>query len=92
MNTINFRSVLKIVGLILMISAASFLLCIPVALIYSEPVMPFLLAFITTLIPGGMFYLFIKSPLHQKITAREGYLSVTLGWFMLVISGTLPFL
>lgn len=92
MNTINFRSVLKIVGLILMISAASFLLCIPVALIYSEPVMPFLLAFITTLIPGGMFYLLIKSPLHQKLTAREGYLSVTLGWLMLVTSGTLPFL
>ena len=92
MNTINFRSVFKIIGLILMISAASFLLCIPVALIYSEPVRPFLLAFITTIIPGGMFYLLINNPLHQKVTAREGYLSVTLGWLMLVISGTLPFL
>lgn len=91
MNTINFRSVLKIIGLILLISAASFLLCIPVALIYSEPVMPFLLSFLTALIPGGLLYTLIKIPLHGKITTREGYLSVTLGWIMLVLSGTLPF-
>ncbi len=91
MNTINFRSVLKIIGLILMISAASFLLCIPVALVYSEPVMPFLLSFVTTMIPGGLFYFLTHSPLHQKVTAREGYLSVTLGWITLGLSGTLPY-
>jgi hypothetical protein len=56
MNTINFRSVLKIIGLILLISASSFLLCMPVALIYSEPVSPFLLAFVTALTPGALLY------------------------------------
>ena len=91
MNTINFRSVLKINGLILLISASSFLLCIPVALIYSEPVSPFLLAFITAFIPGSLLYFLINSPLHQKLTSREGYLSVTLGWFILGISGTFPY-
>jgi trk system potassium uptake protein TrkH len=91
MNTINFRSVLKITGLILLISASSFLLCIPVALIYSEPVSPFLLAFITALIPGSLMYFPVHSSLHQKVTIREGYLSVTLGWFVLGLSGTLPF-
>ena len=91
MNTISFRSVLKITGLILLISASSFLLCIPVALIYSEPVRPFLLAFITALIPGSLMYFPVHSPLHQKVTIREGYLSVTLGWFFLGLSGTLPF-
>lgn len=91
MNTINFRSVFKITGLILLISASSFLLCIPVALIYSEPVRPFLLAFVTALIPGLLIYFPVHSPLHQKVTTREGYLSVTLGWFVLTLSGTLPF-
>lgn len=92
MSTINFRSVLKIIGLILIISAASFLLCIPVALIYSEPITPFLLSFITAFVPGTLLYFLIRSHLHEKVTTREGYLSVTLGWLVLVMSGMLPFL
>jgi hypothetical protein len=56
MNTINFRSVFKIIGLILLISAFSFLLCLPVALIYSEPVRPFLLSFVIALVPGALLF------------------------------------
>jgi trk system potassium uptake protein TrkH len=91
MNTINFRSVLKIIGLILLISASSFLLCIPVAMVYSEPVRPFILAFAAAVIPGSLLFFFVRSQLHQKVTTREGYLSVTLGWLVLVLSGTLPY-
>ncbi|MCA1741804.1 MAG: TrkH family potassium uptake protein [Bacteroidales bacterium] len=92
MSTINFKSVHKIIGLILIISASSFLLCIPVALTYSEPVTPFLLAFITALVPGAILYFPAQSALYQKVTHREGYLSVTLGWTALVLSGTLPYI
>jgi trk system potassium uptake protein TrkH len=92
MNTINFRSVLKIIGLILLISAFSFLFCMPVALIYSEPVSPFLLSFVIALVPGALLYFLPGSHLNQKITTREGYLSVTLGWVALVLSGALPYL
>ncbi len=52
MRTINFKTVLKIAGLIMIITSASILLCVPVALIYSEPFIHFILAFVTTLIPG----------------------------------------
>ena len=92
MSTINLKSVLKIIGLILIISAFSFLLCIPVALAYSEPVAPFLLAFITSLVPGALLYFPAQSTLYHKVTPREGYLSVTLGWIALVLSGTLPYI
>ncbi len=91
MITINTRSILKIVGLILIISSFSFLLCIPVALIYSERVRPFFLASITALIPGLMLYFFVRSQLHEKVTTKEGYLSVTIGWLALILSGTLPY-
>jgi trk system potassium uptake protein TrkH len=91
MITINLRSILKIVGLILIISSFSFLLCIPVALIYSEPVRPFILASITALIPGLMLYSLVRSRLHEKVTTKEGYLSVTIGWLALILSGTLPY-
>ena len=92
MSTINFKSVLKIIGLILVISASSFLLCIPVALLYSEPVAPFLLSFATAFVPGAVMYFFIHGGIHEKVTPREGYLSVTMGWLVLGLSGTLPYL
>ena len=91
MSTINFKSVFRIVGLILIISASSFLLCIPVALAYSEPVTPFLLAFVTSMVPGAILYLPFQKSLYHKVTPREGYLSVTLGWVALGLSGTLPY-
>lgn len=92
MSAINFKTVLKIIGLILIISATSFLLCIPVALVYSEPVTPFLLAFISVMVPGTILYYPSRRTLYHKITTREGYLSVTLGWIALVLSGTLPYI
>ena len=92
MKTINVKSVLKIIGLILMITAAFILFCIPVAIIYSESLAPFLLAFATAMVPGAALYFLIPSQIHEKITSREGYLSVTLGWITLVLAGSLPFM
>jgi trk system potassium uptake protein TrkH len=92
MKTINLKSVFKIIGLILIITAASFLLCVPVAIIYSEPVAPFLKAFITAIVPGFLFYFMIRASLHEKITMKEGYLSVTLGWIAMVLAGALPYI
>ena len=83
---------MKIVGLILIISGSSFLLCIPVALYFSEPVAPFLMAFISAVVPGALLYFPAQSSLYHKITHREGYLSVTFGWIALVLSGTLPYI
>jgi trk system potassium uptake protein TrkH len=92
MKTINLRTILKIVGLILIIISITFLFCIPVAVIYSEPVRPFILAFATAIIPGLMIYLLVRSSIQEKITIKEGYLSVTLGWLTMILSGTLPYI
>ncbi|MDX9772117.1 MAG: potassium transporter TrkG, partial [Bacteroidales bacterium] len=92
MSSIKIKSVLKIIGLILLISSATFLFCIPVALIYSESVRPFIFSALTAMVPGSLLYLLIRSSMHEKVTTREGYLSVTLGWIVLVISGALPYL
>ena len=91
MRTINIRSILKIAGLILIIISVSFLLCVPVALIYSEPYIPFILASVTTLLPGLLVYFLIRSSLQEKVTTKEGYLAVVLGWFTLITAGTLPY-
>lgn len=92
MRYINFRSLLKILSLILIIVSFTYLLCVPVALIYNEPLQPFLASFLVTIIPGLLIYFLMRAPLEEKVTTREGYLSVTLSWFMLSLAGTLPYL
>jgi trk system potassium uptake protein TrkH len=92
MKAINLRTLFKIVGLILVIISVTFLFCIPVALIYSEPVRPFIFSFVTAVIPGLMLYFLVRSSVQEKITIKEGYLSVTLGWLTMIIAGTLPYI
>jgi len=92
MRTINIRSILKIAGLILIITSVSFLLCIPAALIYSEPYMPFILASVTALIPGLLIYVSLRGTLREKVSTKEGYLSLTAGWMTLILAGTMPYI
>lgn len=92
MKYFTVSSVLNIVGIILIITSASFLLCIPIAIIYSEPVAPFIFSTLTTLIPGLILFLFLRKSIENKVSMKEGYFSVTLGWLTLIFAGTLPYL
>jgi trk system potassium uptake protein TrkH len=88
---INLKSLLKIIGLILIITSISFLPCALIALRYSEPMMPFIFSSLIVLVPGLLIYFFVRSPLNEKISVREGYLGVTISWLTLVLAGTLPY-
>lgn len=92
MSKTNIRALLKIIGAILLLEPCFYLLCVPVALIYSEPLYPFLWSIIITLIPGLLLYFLIPHSIYDKLTSREGYLGVTLAWIVLIIAGTFPFL
>jgi trk system potassium uptake protein len=92
MTNINGRSLLRIVSLIMIIIAAAFVLCIPVALIYAETVMPFVWSALGALIPGLLVFFLIPGSESEKVGGKEGYLSVTLAWIILTIMGTLPYL
>ncbi len=91
MTNINLKSLINLAGLILIIIGAFFCLCIPVALIFSESVFPFIYPALITLIPGLLLYFILKSPLKERISVREGYLSVTIAWIILTTCGTLPY-
>jgi trk system potassium uptake protein TrkH len=91
MRDINLKSILRIVGIIQIIVAAFFLSCIPVALAYSESIQPFLLSFSVAIASGLLIYVLSRDARERKVTTREGYLSVTLGWMALIITGTLPY-
>ena len=91
MSTIDAKDILKILGAILLVISVFFIVCIPVALYYSEPITPFIYSFIITIIPGVILYFIIRHPINTAISAREGYLSVTLSWIILTLSGLLPY-
>ncbi len=91
MKQIDIKDILKILGMILLIESAFFLVCVPVALIYSETIMPFIRSCAVTLIPGLLLFFLIPKSLNTAINIREGCLSVTLSWFTLTLAGTLPY-
>jgi trk system potassium uptake protein len=92
MKSINLKTLLNLVGLILMITGGSFLTCIPIALIYSEAVSPFIISAVILLAPGFLLFRFVRSSSPQNINVREGYLGVTLSWIVLCFSGVLPYI
>jgi len=91
MRDINLKSILRIIGIIQIIVAAFFLSCIPVALSYSESVQPFILSFSVAISSGLLIYALSRDVRNRKVSTREGYLSVALGWFALILTGTLPY-
>lgn len=92
MNGINIKSLLKLTGLIMIIVAGALILVVPVALVYSEPLMPFLGSALISFVPGSLLYFLTPGLLREKISLREGYLSVTLSWLTLTLLGTLPYI
>jgi len=89
---LNLRSIIRIIGLILITEGTFMWLSIPVALIFREhDTLLFLLSGGITAITGSIAYFSVwKSPI--KLDRRDGYLIVTLGWILFSLFGTLPFL
>ncbi|MGW8316058.1 MAG: TrkH family potassium uptake protein [Bacteroidales bacterium] len=89
---LNPRSILRILGLILITEAIFMWISIPVSLIYREgDALLFLLSGGVTGIVGGLAYLPARK-VKLEINQRDGYLIVTGGWLLFSLFGTLPFL
>jgi len=91
MRSINIKTLLRLVSLMLIIISAFFISCIPVALIYSEPARPFIFSALIVLLPGLLLYYFLRKSIQESISIKEGYLAVTLCWLVLCLAGTLPY-
>ncbi len=87
----NFRVIAKYMGNLLMMEGAFMTQSIIVALIYKEyhTIIPFGLTIIACLVTG---YLLSKIKQNDHgIYAKEGYISVALGWIIISAFGALPF-
>jgi trk system potassium uptake protein len=92
MKLINPPIILRILSTILLIESISFFACIPVALIYKDPLYPFIWSSVIT----GIFFLILRliseNADTEKISNRDGYLAVTLSWIIFSVMGALPYL
>ena len=92
MKLINPLVIIFILSTILLITASSFLLCIPVALIHNEPAGPFILSALITASLSIILFGISSKASHEKANIREGALSVSLAWLVLSAAGALPYL
>ena len=92
MKLINPPIILRILSTILLIESISFFACIPVALIYKEPLYPFIWSSVIT----GIFFLILRliseNADTEKVSNRDGYLAVTLSWITFSVIGALPYI
>jgi trk system potassium uptake protein len=92
MKLLNPLIIVRILSTILFIETISFLLCLPVSIIYKEPVNPFLLSAAVTSILSIIMFLISRQSEINKANSRDAYMAVTLSWIVFTIMGTLPYL
>lgn len=92
MKKVNLAIITKLMSFIFLILSIAFALCLPVAWIYSEPSAPFLLSIFVTLIPALIVRFLLRNITRDELQNRDAFLSVVLGWFMITLIGTLPYL
>ena len=87
----NYYQILKITGIILLIF--SFFLLVPLAsaIYYADNIDNFIKSFLIVFFIGLLTYLPNKREKSQ-IRIKEGFLIVTIFWFVLSIFGSIPFL
>lgn len=89
----NYRIVLNIIGFLLILNGLFILTGIGFSLYYqSDDVSALLISGAGTSLIGLILWLATRKTEITELGKREGYLIVTLGWFVMAIFGAIPFL
>ena len=86
----NKRMLGYLFGVLLLIEAALLLLPLLVAVIYREPILPFVITVIA-LLAVGLPLIFLKPKTDRRLYAREGFVCAAGSWILLSLFGALPF-
>jgi len=91
MQNINLRIVVFLMGILLLFNGAFMLLAALVSYVYQDGVgLEITFSAFSVLSVGALAILVFRKH-DSKIQKREGYLIVTLGWFLMALSGLLPY-
>ncbi|MFZ0281465.1 MAG: TrkH family potassium uptake protein [Bacteroidales bacterium] len=92
MRLLHRLIILRILSTIVLIETISFLLCLPVALIYDESLLPFLWSSAITSFMYLLFRFLSREANTDEISNRDTFLIVTLAWILFSLLGSLPYL
>lgn len=89
---INIRFITNILGRLMLIESACFLLCVIISLIYGESdTWAFVYAALITGVTGSCMAYVVKAP-DKVLAKKDGYFTVTFVWLFFSLFGCLPFL
>ncbi len=89
----NFKAILNIMGILLLLNGAFMALCLPFAIQYKGgDWFAIALSSAITLAVGLTLRLLTKNREHKELKKRDGYIIVSGGWIVLSLFGTLPYL
>ncbi|WP_372949151.1 TrkH family potassium uptake protein [Mariniphaga sp.] len=92
-QVLNFRQIFKILSRISFIVTVSLLLSAGIAFVFSENAKPFLYtSFITALVGVVLFFLFKEKSDDDSIHRKDAFFSVSLAWFYISLTGSLPYI
>lgn len=92
LNKLNYKFILHLMGLLLMVNGGFMLLSSTVSRYYGDGV--FYQMFLAGIVSVGVgFIIMLLTKRHRKeIKKREGYIIVTFGWIFMALIGTLPYI
>jgi trk system potassium uptake protein TrkH len=89
---LNFRVILRLLGILLLIEGLFMMLAIPVSIIYNEnQELDFLIAGLITIFFGGIAWS-LNQEADKNITKRDAFIIVSFSWFLFSVFGSLPFI
>lgn len=91
---INFIGILNILSVLLFVNAALMALCIPFSVYYNDGMLTsWMYSVVLSAVLGLALWLSTyKSKERQNIRKRDGYIIVTFSWFVMALSGAIPYL
>lgn len=91
---INFVGILNILSVLLFVNAALMMLCIPFSIYFLDGMLSsWVYSVVLSFVLGIVLWLATyKSKERQNIKKRDGYIIVTLSWFIMALSGAIPYM
>lgn len=90
-NRVNYKIIIHIMGLLLAVNGVFMLLSSIISAVYKDGVFKeILLAGIVTVVIGAVILLATKNHI-KELHKRDGYIIVTMGWLIMSLAGTLPY-
>ncbi|MEM7296643.1 MAG: TrkH family potassium uptake protein [Bacteroidota bacterium] len=89
----NYKVILKVLSLLLIMNGAFMLTCIPFSIYFGgNDLIALVISAAITASVGGIIWLAVRKNTNNDMRKKDGYLIVTLGWLTMSFFGSLPYM